>query len=253
MNVRRPFHRWAFTLIGALGLAAIAPHPSVAQVGLSADVTALHEVGLFNRIEREIERALLATDDDRRDAHLEAAEQLGRHLVGVDLESAEATYWLAVALGIKTDVGGPVEKLTTGKEVFFLTARVLELDPRHSGGHEMMGRLHSAVMRLPWLVRKMALKMGMGDALGEASWERAEDHFRRSAALDRTAVAPRLELAKLYLDRGREDEAVPLLEELTSMRGSGEVDRRMLREGSDLLASRREASRGVEGHQFPPQ
>lgn len=205
------------------------------QVTPPERVVSLHESRLLHRAEDAVHRALLAETDEARDGSLEVAEQVARHLVDADSTSAEAHYWLAVALGIRTEFGGPLEKLTTGKEVFFTAARVLELDPDHAGGHEMMGRLHAAVMRLPWLVRTMALRMGMGDALGEASWAHAEEHFRRAATLDRAAVAPRLELAKLYVQHDRGDEARPVLRALARMEADGEVDRRLLAEGRALL------------------
>mgnify|MGYP001366967610 CR=1 FL=1 len=216
----------------AVGLTGLEAH---AQIQPLEPVVSLHESRLLHRVEQDVHRALLAASGDARDAHLDAAEQVARHLVGTEPGSAEAQYWLAVTLGVRTEYGGPLEKLTTGKEVFFTAARVLELDPDHPGGHEMMGRLHVAVMRLPWLIRGMAMHMGLGEALGEASWTRAEEHFRRACALDGRAVAPRLELAKLYLARDRAGEARPLLKEIASIDPGHEVDRRMVAEGRDLL------------------
>lgn len=204
--------------------------------GAPASVRPMHEAALFARVERAVHAALLAGTDEDRDRHLRAAEQLARHLVALDTASADAHYWLAVAMGIKTEHSGPFQKLTSGKEVFFTTARVLELDSLHAGGHELMGRLHAAVMRLPWVVRGLALRMGMGDALGEASWARAEEHYRRAAELDRWALAPRLELAKLYLDRGRSAEALPVLSAMAALPARSEVDRRMKAEAAALLA-----------------
>lgn len=209
----------------------------------------LHVTGLFSRVEREAHAALLAGDDGERDRRLAAAEQLARHLVERDSLSADAHYWLAVVQGIRTEHAGPWQKLTTGKEVFFTTARVLALDSLHAGGHEMMGRLHAAVMRLPWVVRSFALRMGMGEALGEASWDRAEFHYRRAAELDPGGVAPRLELAKLLLSRGRAAEARPVLAALAAIPPRSEVDRRMLDEARGILARTGAASPVVE---LPP-
>lgn len=199
-------------------------------------VRAMHPASLARRVEAEVHGALLAPDDEVRDAHVEAAVQLARLLAASDSLSAEAQYWLAVALGVKTEFSGPLQKLTTGREVFFVTARVLELDPDHPGGHEMMGRLHAAVMRLPWLVRSLALRMGMGEVLGDASWDEAERHFRLSRDGDPSAIAPRLELAKLLLQRERAVEARPVLEEISAIAPAHEVDRRMRTEGLELLA-----------------
>ena len=207
-------------------------------------VEASHRAGLFARVEGEVQAALLTDSDDVRRRHLAAAEQLARYLTDSDSTDADAFYWLAVAQGIRTEHSGPFQKLTSGKEVFFTTAHILELDSLHAGGHEMMGRLHAAVMRLPWLVRGLALRMGMGEVLGDASWERAEWHYARAVELDPAAVAPRLELAKLYVERERAAEAVPVLQALAGMAPEDRLDEGMLQEARRLLGGIEERGRG---------
>ncbi len=211
------------------------PGRAAAQEVRLPPVAATHDASLRRRVEAEVHAALLAEDDDARDAHLEAAERLARHRVAQDSSSADAHYWLAVTLGIKTEHSGPWQKLTTGREVFFTTARVLALDSLHAGGHELMGRLHAAVMRLPWLVRSFALRMGMGQVLGDASWAEAEAHYRRAAELDPVAIAPRLELAKLLVGQGREAEAGPVLAAAVAIPPRDLVDERMLEEARGML------------------
>lgn len=207
------------------------------------DVEASYRASLFIRVRSEVEEALLARSGDVRDHHLAVAEQTARYLVDSDSTDADAFYWLAVAQGIKTEHSGPFQKLTSGKEVFFTTAHILELDSLHAGGHEMMGRLHAAVMRLPWLVRKLALSMGMGEVLGEASWEQAEAQYLRSAELDPSRIAPRFELAKLYLDRDRPADALTVLRHLVGMTPRDRLDEGMLRDARTLLAGAEGRSR----------
>lgn len=199
------------------------------------DVAAAHRASLFVRVENAVQEALLTDSDDVRSRHLAAAEQVARYLVESDSTDADAFYWLAVAQGIKTEHSGPLQKLTSGKEVFFTTAHVLALDSLHAGGHEMMGRLNAAVMRLPWLVRALALRMGMGEVLGEASWEQAEVHYLRAAELDSSAVAPRFELAKLYLERERPADALQALRAVVRMSPGDRLDDGMVREAGALL------------------
>lgn len=218
--------------------------PVGGQVPAPPPVSGLHEEALERRVEAEVDAALLATDDEARDARLDTAEGLAGALVAGYPSSADAWYWLAVTQGLRTEFSGPFQKLSTGKEVLASTARVLELDSLHAGGHEMMGRLHAAVMRLPWVVRRLALGMGMGEVLGDASWEEAERHYRIAVARDARAPAPRLELAKLLAQRGRPGEAIPLLEELNALTPADEVDRRLAAEGDSLLAVLREDAGG---------
>lgn len=199
----------------------------------------LHRERLERAVETRVHGALLAADDREREAELAAAEELSRALVSGYPDDADAWYWRAVALGVRTEYSGPFQKLTTGPDVLDATVRALELDSLHAGGHEMMGRLHAAVMRLPWVIRQLALRMGLGDALGNASWEEAERHYRVAAAQDPAALAPRLELGKLLLDRGRPDEAARWLEAVVERSPGDEVDRRLHAEGDSILAELR--------------
>jgi hypothetical protein len=204
-----------------------------------ANLRGLHQERLEGRVEERVRRALLAASAEEveaRDRHLAAAGTVSEALVQGYPDSARAWYWRAVALGVRTEFAGPFEKLRVGPRVLEATLRTLELDPRHPGGHELMGRLHAAVMRLPWVVRQVALRAGMGDSLDGASWEQAERHFRIAAAGDPGALAPRLELGKLLVERDRHEDAARVLRELVALRPGHEVERRLWAEGDSLLA-----------------
>ncbi len=229
---------------GAVAVAAVlqvvvlggaAATPGGAQVGEPPSVGGLHRDALQRRVEDAVHGALLAEDGDARDGWLDTADALGEALVETYPASADAWYWRSVALGVRTEYAGPFQKLRTGPDVLDATVRTLELDSLHAGGHEMMGRLHAAVMRLPWPIRQLALRMGLGDALGDASWAEAERHYRVAVRQDPRAPAPRLELAKLLADRDRPAEAVPFLRELVALAPGTEVDRRIVEEGAALL------------------
>ncbi|HKK94431.1 MAG TPA: hypothetical protein VJ925_13435 [Longimicrobiales bacterium] len=188
-------------------------------------------------VEREVHAAILAKErPDTRDAHIERAVELGRRYVASSPEDADAHYWLAVSLGLETEYSGPFAKLTTGKECYEATARALELDPDHAGAHELLGRIHAGVMRLPWLVRKLGASLGMNDALGQASWDTAESHLRRAAELDRDAIAPRLALGKLLDELERPDQATGWFEEARRIGPSNDLDRAMVAEADSLLS-----------------
>jgi len=187
-------------------------------------------------VEQQVHAAILAKEQpDIRDAHIERAVELGRRYVASSPEDADAHYWLAVSLGLETEYSGPFAKLTTGKECYEATARALDIDPDHAGAHELLGRIHAGVMRLPWLVRKLGASLGMNDALGQASWDTAESHLRRAAELDRDAIAPRLALGKLLDELDRPDQAVDWFEEARRIQPSSDLDRAMVAEADSLL------------------
>jgi hypothetical protein len=211
-----------------------AQEPNVIEMGPTPEPT--YEYETARRVEREVHAAILAKHEPEvRDAHIERAVDLGRRFVEQAPESADAHYWLAVSLGLETEYSGPFAKLTTGKECYETTARALELDPDHAGAHELLGRIHAGVMRLPWLVRKLGASLGMNDALGEASWASAEAHLQRAAELDAGAIAPRLELGKLMVELERPTDAPAWWGRALEIEPYSELDRAMLAEADSLL------------------
>lgn len=78
--------------------------------------------------------------------------------------------------------------------------------------------------------------MGMSDALGEASWETAEQNFIRATELDARAIAPRLELGKLLIERDRQPEAGRWFREALAIEPGNELDRAMQEEARGLLS-----------------
>jgi tetratricopeptide (TPR) repeat protein len=212
----------------------VAQEREVIEVGPTPQPT--HDYEVSRRVEEQVHAAILAKHEPEvRDAHIERAVDLGRRFVTASPESADAHYWLAVSLGLETEYSGPIAKLTTGKECYEATARALELDPEHAGAHELLGRIHVGVMRLPWIVRKLGGSLGMNEALGEASWESAEAHLARAAELDARAIAPRLELGKLLVDLDRPVEAAEWWEQAAGIEPAGELDRAMVAEAESLL------------------
>lgn len=219
-----------------------APSPTSGQdagpirIGPTPTPTASYEAA--RSIEREVHAAILAkADAPVRDVHIERALELSRRFADTAPDEADAHYWLAVSLGLETEYSGPFAKLTSGKECYEVTMRALELDPEHAGAHELLGRIHAGVMRLPWVVRKLGASLGMNDALGEASWESAEEHLRRAAELDAAAIAPRLELGKLLVERDRAEESARWFERVLEIQPSTELDVAMRSEAKDFLAA----------------
>ncbi len=214
--------------------------PHRGGVAAPASLTGTHEARLQRQVEAEVHGALLATGETVRKEHLNRADEVARVLVATYPESADAHYWKAVARGVRAEYSGPFAKVGMGEDILTATDRVLALDSLHPGGHEMMGRLHAAVMRLPWLIRQFALRMGMGEVLGDASWSEAERHLRISADEDSLALAPRLELAKLLVERDRPQEAVPVLRRTLTLPRRHAVDERMHVEADSILGLLRE-------------
>lgn len=230
------------TLVLLAALVACIPEVATAQLQAGPiqplpELRASHDVALLARAKEQVTQALLTENRERGEAHVETAEALARASVERSPESADAHYWLAVVLGIRTEWSGPFDKISLGQEVLEVTRKVLDLDPTHPGGPELMGRIQADLMGLPWVARKIALGMGMGDAVGEVSWEIAASWFERAVELDPGAVAPALELAKVQMELDRDGEARAILERVLTLSPRDQLDEEMLVEAAELKAA----------------
>jgi tetratricopeptide (TPR) repeat protein len=141
-------------------------------------------------------RSAVAADDRNADAHFLIFANQGRIML---LEGA---------------VPNPLNLLTINREL----DRCLQLDPNHSDALAAQGGLYR---QLPWLLG--------GDL------DKAESALKRSIEIDPNAVSARIELARLYHDRGQPARSVELLEEAATL--ARELNKqRQLGEAQRLLA-----------------
>ena len=92
-------------------------------------------------------------------------------------------------------------------EVREAALEALALDSANAGAHHVLGVWHAEVRRLSGVERWLARRLLGGAIFEEASWEAAEGHLLTSVALDPGGLIHHQDLAKLYLDRGRTEEA----------------------------------------------
>jgi tetratricopeptide (TPR) repeat protein len=143
----------------------------------------------------------------RRDSLLVRAERYARRAVATDSTGTDGLFVLAFALGREAETRGARDRLRLGDEVHRLALLVLELDPDHDGAHHVLGLWNAEVMRLSGLQRFLARKVLGGKTVREASWAQAILHLERAAAIDSNRITHRLDLARVYFDRKRLDDA----------------------------------------------
>lgn len=124
--------------------------------------------------------------------------------LGLELrpDRVEARYWEVATLGRQALVAGPSEASELADRIRIGALEILYRDPDHAGAHNALGRLYYEIMALPGVTRFLGRTFAGGEALGEASWTRAEDHLRRAVELAPDFPLYRLDLARLLVRRG---------------------------------------------------
>jgi tetratricopeptide (TPR) repeat protein len=142
-----------------------------------------------------------------RDSLYARAERLARRAVAADSTRADGHFALAAAVGRASLTMGRKERIRRARLIRDEARRTLELDPRHDGAYHILGRWNAEIMRLSGLSRFFAKNLLGAGIFREASWEGAVSNMERAVALDPGRIYHRLELAQIYVDRKRWDDA----------------------------------------------
>ena len=169
-----------------------------------------------------------------RDSLYARAERLARRAVAADSLGADGHFALAAAVGRASLTMGKKERIRRARIIRDEAQRTLALDPRHDGAYHILGRWNAEIMRLSGLSRFFAKNLLGAGIFGEASWEGAVSNMERAVALDPGRLYHRLELAEIYVDRKRYDDARDQLAELQALPDREIMDSVYRREGAAL-------------------
>ena len=100
-----------------------------------------------------------------------------------------------------------VSTITTEERVTPKALKALELHPKHPGALHVLGVWNAEVMRLNGFSRAIAKTFLGGQVLGSASWDSAIRYMEGSVAADPNRLVHYLDLARVYRDAGRRNEA----------------------------------------------
>lgn len=171
-----------------------------------------------------------------RDSLYADAERLARRAVAADSNGAEGHFALAAAVGRASLTMGKKERIRRARIIRDEALRTLELDPRHDGAYHILGRWNAEIMRLSGLSRFFAKNLLGAGVFREASWEEAVSNMERAVALDPGRLYHRLELAEIYVDRKRYDDARSELAQLAALPDREIMDSVYRREAAALAA-----------------
>ncbi|TVR64009.1 MAG: hypothetical protein EA422_07670 [Gemmatimonadales bacterium] len=124
----------------------------------------------------------------------------------------EGLYWEVAAVGRLAMGAGPREASAYADRIREGAIAILDQEPEHAGAHHALGKLYAEIMSVSGISRFFGRTFVRSAALDEASWTLAEDHLERAATLAPEMILFQLDLARLYRDRRRTDEARRVLE-----------------------------------------
>ncbi len=152
-----------------------------------------------------------------RDSLFARAEVLARRAEAADSMGPEGHFAVAATVGRAALTMGRKERIRRAKIVREEALRTLALDSAHDGAYHVLGRWNAEIMRLSGFSRFFAKRFLGAGIFGQASWERAIENLQKAVELDPGRIYHRLELARVYADRKRYQEARDQLERISSL------------------------------------
>jgi Tfp pilus assembly protein PilF len=149
------------------------------------------------------------------------AERLARRARAMAPEDPDVAFVLARALGRTALALGPRDRIKYGTEIHDLCVGALVKAPKHPGLLHVLAMWHAEVMRLNRFERFFARTVLGGQVLASANWDEAQRLLETAVAVDPVRAVHRLDLAKIYLDRG---ESVRARAQLDTARSAPRID-----------------------------
>lgn len=174
----------------------------------------------------QVEVAKQLRDDGQRalrDSLYTVARMYAEAAVRADSLDAEGHFVVSLALGQLSRTRGGKERVRFAEIIFNEASRAVALDPDHDGAHHVLGAWHAEVKRLSGISKFFAKTLFGAAFLDQATWEAAVWHLERSVEIRPEYLFHRLELAEVYLDLDRPQDARPQLEAVLSLAPTSDV------------------------------
>ena len=152
-----------------------------------------------------------------RDTIFARAERLAKRAVAADSMQPEGHFAVAATVGRASLGMGKKERIRRAKVIRAEALRTIELDPKYDGAYHVLGRWNAEIMRLSGLSRFFAKSFLGAGIFGQASWEEAIANLQKAVELDPARIYHRLELARIYADRKRYQEARDQLGQINAL------------------------------------
>lgn len=135
------------------------------------------------------------------------ATDYARRAVAANPGDAEGHFQLSRAVGRTALAANPRDRVKYAVEVRDEALKALQLRPKHPGALHVLGVWNAEVMRLNGFSRAVAKAFLGGQVLSSASWPEAIRYLEQSVAAEPDRLVHHLDLARVYRDAGRRNEA----------------------------------------------
>ena len=170
-----------------------------------------------------------------RDSMYALAEVYARRAATANPSDAEGHFALANAVGRASLTKSKKERVQRAAEIRNEALRAIQLNPRHDGAYHVLGRWNAEIMRLSGATRFFAKNFLGGDVFNQASWEGAVSNLEKAVELNPRRIYHRLDLAEVYVDRGRFSDARTQLQRVEALPVSDPLDPTYKQQAAELL------------------
>lgn len=152
-----------------------------------------------------------------RDSLYAQAERYARRATEANPTGADGHFLLGAAVGRASLTKGKRERVRRAVEIRNEALKAISLDPNHDGAYHVLGRWNAEIMRLSGFERFFAKSFLGGSVFNQASWDQAVEYMQKSVSLAPTNIYHHLDLALVFIDRGRYGEARQHLDQIATL------------------------------------
>ena len=184
-----------------------AAHAQMAMVNVTKPGEPSTYTELWQAAAAAVDQGEFEKDIAVRTALYAKATTYARRAVALNPGDPEGHFHLSRAIGRTALAAGPRERVKYGIEVRDEALAALKLAPRHPGALHVMGVWHAEIMRLNGIARAAARAFLGGKVFGTASWAEAVRYLELAVEAEPARLAHRLDLARIYRDLDRPNDA----------------------------------------------
>lgn len=156
---------------------------------------------LYSRIGNRFE------EESKQRTYFNKAIDLAQRALTVDSTHTQSNFVMAVAMGRKALISGARDRVAASRAIKKYVDRALRQDSTNAGAWHVLGRWHFKVANLSWIERAAANTL-FGGIPGNATNQKAADAIEKAISLNEDYILYYVDLAKVYKEMGREQEAV---------------------------------------------